>query len=81
MKNITCREVVNRIVSARNPAYKAHATRKFNAYVSQQCNMTGAKPTHIIAAVKAAITRKRNQIADQKQSLRQMANNGEARPI
>jgi hypothetical protein len=59
---ITCKEVVDKLVSAVYRADKAHATRKLNAYVAQQCAITGAKPAQIIAGVKAAVTKRKQSL-------------------
>jgi hypothetical protein len=61
-KSITCKEVVDKLVWAVYRADKAHATRKLNAYVAQQCAVTGAKPTQIIAGVKAAVTKRKQSL-------------------
>lgn len=59
---ITCKEVVDKLVSAVYRADKAHATKKLNAYVAQQCAITGAKPSQIIAGVKAAVTKRKQSL-------------------
>lgn len=65
MKNrlITCEEIVQSYILASNPAYKAHATRKLNSYVKQQCELTGSKPSRIIAGVRAALTKRKKKNA------------------
>lgn len=44
-----------------NPAYKAHATRRLNSYVKRRCVEINAKPTQVLAAVKAAVTKRKSK--------------------
>ena len=57
--DITMSEVVDSIINASNPAQKAHATRKLNAYVKQQTKK-GKNPERVRAAVKAFVSRNNN---------------------
>lgn len=40
-------------------AYKAHATRRMNSYVERRYIEIGAKPHQVVAAVKAAFTKRK----------------------
>lgn len=51
-------EVIDAIYTADTPAYKAHATRKLNAYVAQKVK-EGMKETQVRAAIAAHVTRRR----------------------
>ena len=64
MKVPTVREVVDSIcaASSKNAAYKAHATRKLNLYVSSRCKNNSAKPTQIVAGVRAAVTKRKKSM-------------------
>lgn len=53
-------DVIDAIISASNAAYKAHATRKLNAYVQQQVEL-GYTEVGTRAAIKAHVTRRRSK--------------------
>jgi hypothetical protein len=60
VKIFTIEDVVSSMLNADiNPAYKAHATRRLNSYVNRRCIEINAKPTQVLAAVKAAVTKRR----------------------
>ena len=60
VKIFTIEDVVSSMLNADiNPAYKAHATRRLNSYVKRRCIEINAKPTQVLAAVKAAVTKRR----------------------
>lgn len=56
-KGPTCAEVVDRILNAKKPAEKAHATRAQNAYVKARVK-EGKKEKQVLAAIKAFVTMK-----------------------
>ena len=60
MKNLTTKEVVDRLICARSksPAHKAHATRSLKMYAVIRALETRSTPTRIIAGVRAAVTKK-----------------------
>lgn len=58
---LTAEEVVTAFVQASNPAYKAHATRKLNAYIKQQ-QRKGKDAAQVRAAITAGITKKRKEM-------------------
>lgn len=53
--------VIEAIFTANSPAYKAHATRKLNAYVAQKVK-EGMKETQVRAAIAAHVTRRRKAV-------------------
>ena len=55
-KTISMNEVVSAFANAKNPAFKAHATRKLNAYVTQQ-KRRGLNEARVRATVKACVTK------------------------
>jgi len=62
VKIFTIEDVVSSILNADiNPAYKAHATRRLNSYVKRRCIEINAKPTQVMAAVKAAVTKRKSK--------------------
>jgi len=44
----------------RKAAFKAHATRRLKSYVNRRCSETGARPSQIVAAVKASFTKRKS---------------------
>jgi len=62
VKIFTIEDVVSSMLNADiNPAYKAHATRRLNSYVKRRCVEINAKPTQVLAAVKAAVTKRKSK--------------------
>ncbi len=51
-------DVIDAFVNASNAAYRAHATRKLNAYVKQQVKL-GYGDVATRAAIKAHVTRRK----------------------
>jgi hypothetical protein len=61
MRAYTLEEVIDSCLKADiNPAYKANATRRLIAYAKQRSAETGSKPSRIIAAVRASVTKKKS---------------------
>ncbi len=58
MSSLKASDVITAILNASNPAYKAHATRKLNAYVEQQVKK-GFSEQGTRAAIKAHVTRRK----------------------
>lgn len=81
MKVFTLEDVISSMLKADvNPAYKAHATRRLNSYVIKRCFEINARPSQVIAAVRAAVTKRKSFVANQKKKLMMMAKNNELRP-
>jgi hypothetical protein len=60
LKIFTIEDVVSSMLKADiNPAFKAHATRRLKSYVDRRCVEINAKPTQVLAAVKAAVTKRK----------------------
>jgi hypothetical protein len=62
MRSFTLDEVIGSMLKANvnpSPAYKAHATRRLKAYTLQRCAETNAKPSRIIAGVRAAVSKRK----------------------
>lgn len=60
MKTFSLEDVIQSMLkSNRNPAYKAHATRRLKQYASKRSTEIGAKPSQVVAAVKAAVTKRK----------------------
>ena len=62
MKVFTLENVVDRLVNAKSPAHKAHATRALKTYAVLRALEIGSTPSRVIAGVRAVVT-KRKQIA------------------
>lgn len=59
MRTFSLDEVIDSMIkSGRSPAYKAHATRRLKSYVTKRSIEIGAKPSQVVAAVKAAVTKR-----------------------
>lgn len=80
MRSFTLDEVIDSMLKADiNPAYKAHATRRLKAYTMQRCAETNAKPSRIMAGVRAAVSKRKSSYIN-KQKLIEIAKKGEPRP-
>lgn len=55
---VTCAEVVDRLVTATNSGQKAYASKLQRTYVQSRVKM-GMKEGQVIAAIKAAVTKRR----------------------
>jgi hypothetical protein len=59
MKPITLEDVVEKLLKADTPAYKAHATRSLNAYAEKRALEINSTPKRVIAGVRAVVTKRR----------------------
>lgn len=60
MKTFSLEDVISSMLKAnRGAAYKAHATRRLRSYVAHRSLEIGAKPSQVVAAVKAAVTKRK----------------------
>lgn len=59
---MTSSNLVTKLVNAKTPAQKSAATRVLNQYVNERAN-DGYSPSGVRAAIKASVTRRRNQLA------------------
>lgn len=61
MKVFTLEDVISSMLKADlSPAFKAHATRRLQSYVTRRCREINAKPSQVVAAVKAAATKRKS---------------------
>lgn len=51
--------VIQRMLAAKSPAHKAHATRALNNYSRKRAAEIGSTPERVMAGVKAAVTKRR----------------------
>ena len=61
MRHYQLEEVINRLVNAKTPAYKAHATRALKSYAVLRAFEIGSTPKKVIAGVRAAVTKIKNK--------------------
>jgi len=60
MKFFTLDDVIDSMMKADiNPAFKAHATRRLRSYTIRRCQEINAKPNQVVAAVRAAFTKRK----------------------
>lgn len=60
MKKFTLNEVVEAmIIAEQHPEYKAHADRRLKSYVTRRCFEIDARPSQVVAGVKAAVTKRK----------------------
>lgn len=59
MKTFTLNEVVDRLLNAKTPAHKAHATRALKTYAVMRALEIGSTPTAVIAGVRASVTKRK----------------------
>lgn len=62
MRKFTLQEVVRRIMNAKTPAQKAHATRALQSYAATRSLEIGSTPTQVIAGVRAVVTKRRKKL-------------------
>ncbi len=57
MKVFTLEDVIGRLIRAKTPAHKAHATRALKTYAVMRAIELDSTPTKVIAGVRAAVTK------------------------
>lgn len=62
MRVFTLEEVVDRLVNAKSPAHKAHATRALKTYAVTRALEIGSTPSAIMAGVRAAVTKRKKVV-------------------
>ncbi len=62
MRVFTLEEVVDRLVNAKSPAHKAHATRALKTYAVMRALEIGSTPSAVMAGVRAAVTKRKKVV-------------------
>jgi len=53
--------VIQKMLDAKSPAHKAHATRALNNYSRKRAEEIGSTPERVVAGVKAAVTKRKTR--------------------
>lgn len=70
MRTFTLEEVVNRLLNAKSPANKAHATRALKTYAVMRALEINSTPTAVMAGVRASVTKRKCALSKGEQNER-----------